>query len=63
MAFYACLSAFPLSFLQRRVTEGIESLKLTLGKEGFVVTIHSFHGVPWIANAIYLIKIGTESGP
>ena len=39
-----------------------QSCKLTLEKEGFVVTIHSFHGAPWIGNAIYLINTGAESG-
>lgn len=37
-----------------------QSHKLTLEKEGFVFTVHSVHGAPWIGNAIYLIKTETE---
>ena len=67
MAFYACLPAllspsclhfFPSEEDYRR---NRDSLKLPLEKEGFLVTIHSFHGAPWIGIAIYL-KTGSESG-
>lgn len=37
-----------------------QSRKLALRKEGFIFTVHSFHGAPCIGNAIYLIKTKTE---
>lgn len=62
MAFYAGLpTCLPcLCFSSEGHRRNRQSHKLNLGKEGFVFTVHSFHGAPWIGNAIYLIKTESE---